>query len=63
VGPQTLEHGAWAAWILGIGDRKADNRRGGIAEALQRLVRDPAERTEAQKQRAVGRMRRHCRPT
>ena len=62
VGPETLEHGAWAAWILGIGERKRDNRRGGIDARIQRLVRNPALRTDAQKRRAAGRRRRHCNP-
>jgi hypothetical protein len=60
VGPETLEHGAWAAWILGIGARKADNRRKGIHARIQRLVRHPSQRTDAQRERARGRRRRHC---
>jgi hypothetical protein len=61
VGPDTLRHGAWAAWILGIGHRKRDNRRGGIGVRLQRLVRDPSGRTDAHKRRGEGRQRRLCR--
>jgi hypothetical protein len=60
VGPQTLRNGAWAAWILGIGERKADNGRGGISARLQRLVRHPELRTDAQRERSRRRRRRHC---
>jgi hypothetical protein len=57
VGSQTLENGAWAAYILGIGDTQASNRSGGISPYVQRLVRDPDERNQTQIDRAPERRR------
>jgi len=51
-GAETLANGAWAAWILGIGDSQAEIRSGGISPYVQTLVRDPDERNETQKGRA-----------
>jgi hypothetical protein len=55
VGAETLANGAWAAWILGIGDSQAELRSGGISSYVQTLVRDPDERNETQKSRAGNR--------
>ena len=60
VGPQTLANGAWAAYILGAGRSQRELRRNGIGTRVQRLVRDPDLRSEAQQQRARERRRRHC---
>jgi hypothetical protein len=60
VGPETVANGAWAAWILGVGRSQAEIRRRGISPRVQQLVRDPSMRNETQRQRAVGRRRRHC---
>jgi hypothetical protein len=51
-GPETLGNGAWAAYILGIGDSQKELRAGGISAYVQTLVRDPDERNQAQKDRA-----------
>lgn len=52
VGPETLVDGAWAAWILGVGDSTAANRSGGISPYVQKLVLDPDKRNQTQKERA-----------
>lgn len=52
MGPETLANGAWAAWILGVGDSQAELMSGGISPYVQTLVRDPDERNETQKDRA-----------
>lgn len=51
-GTETLANGAWAAWLLGIGDTQAEIRSGGISPYVQTLVRNPDERNETQKERA-----------
>lgn len=51
-GPETLVNGAWAAYILGIGDSQKEIRSGGISPYVQTLVRDPDERNDTQKERA-----------
>lgn len=55
VGPETIANGAWAAWLLGVGDSQAELRSGGISPYVQTLVRDPDERNETQKARAAHR--------
>jgi hypothetical protein len=60
VGPQTLENGAWAAWILGIGRHKGEIRQHGISARVQRLVRDPRTLDATQKRHGRARRRRHC---
>ena len=62
VGPRTLANGAWVAWILGIGRRQDEIRRGGLSTQVQRWVRNPGTRNAVQKERAGPRRRDHCRP-
>lgn len=52
MGAETMANGAWAAYILGIGDSQAELRSGGISPYVQTLVRDPDERNDTQKDRA-----------
>jgi hypothetical protein len=60
-GPETLSNGAWAAFMLGIGDSQADilNHGKGISPYVQHLVRNPAERNTIQKDRGKARMEQH----
>jgi hypothetical protein len=51
-GSATKENGAWAAYILGIGDSTGEIKSGGISAYVQRLVIEPDERNEAQVARA-----------
>lgn len=51
-GSETKENGAWAAYILGIGDSTAEIKSGGISAYVQNLVRNPDERNVAQVARA-----------
>lgn len=51
-GSETKENGAWAAYLLGVGDSTAEIKSGGISAYVQNLVRNPDERNEAQKDRA-----------
>jgi hypothetical protein len=54
-GSETKENGAWAAYILGVGDSTAEIKSGGISAYVQSLVRDPDLRNEAQVERAPAR--------
>lgn len=54
-GSETKENGAWAAFVLGIGDSTAEIKSGGISAYVQNLVRHPDERNQAQKDRAGAR--------
>lgn len=51
-GSQTIENGAWAAYILGIGDSQQALRSGGLSSYTQHLVRNIDERNATQKERA-----------
>jgi hypothetical protein len=59
-GPETEVNGAWAAFVLGIGDSQAEIRSGGITAYVQNLVRNPDERNDTQKERAVARREVAC---
>lgn len=53
MGAQTIANGAWAAWILGIGDSQAQISEGdSISRYVQHLVRNIDERNQTQKDRA-----------
>lgn len=54
-GPETEVNGAWAAYLLGVGDSQSEIRSGGISAYVQNLVRNPDERNDVQKARAGGR--------
>lgn len=54
-GPETAIDGAWAAFVLGIGESQAEIRSGGISAYVQHLVRNPDERNQTQKDRAGAR--------
>jgi hypothetical protein len=60
-GSATKENGAWAAYILGIGDSTDEIKSGGISSYVQNLVRNPDERNAGQKERAAGRREQCCR--
>lgn len=51
-GPETEIDGAWAAYVLGIGDSQSEIRSGGISAYVQNLVRNIDERNDTQKTRA-----------
>lgn len=54
-GSETKENGAWAAFLLGIGDSQAEIKSGGISAMVQGWVRDPDSRNDTQKKRASAR--------
>lgn len=58
-GPETRENGAWAAFLLGIGDSTAELKSGGISPYVQNLVRNPADRNQVQKDRGTQRLEAH----
>lgn len=59
VGSQTIENGAWVAYMMGIGDSTTENKSGGLSEYLQTLVRNPDKRNAEQKKRAAQRREAH----
>jgi hypothetical protein len=59
-GPQTKENGAWAAFVLGIGDSTDEIKSGGISAYVQNLVRNPDDRNATQVERAGERRELHC---
>lgn len=59
-GPKTRDNGAWGAYILGIGDSTDELKRGGISVYVQKLMRDPDDRNDTQKERAAARRARYC---
>lgn len=60
-GTETKENGAWAAYILGVGDSTADNVSGGMSANVQNLIRNPDKRNDTQKDRAGDRRHEYCR--
>lgn len=60
-GSQTKENGAWAAFILGIGDSTDEIKSGGISAYTQNLVRNIDERNDQQVERATARRALYCR--
>lgn len=60
-GSATKENGAWAAYILGIGDSTGEIKSGGISAYVQNLVRNPDDRNDDQKARAGARREAYCR--
>lgn len=60
-GSATKENGAWAAYILGIGDSTDEIKSGGISAYVQARVRDPDLRNEEQVAKAGPRREQYCR--
>jgi hypothetical protein len=61
-GPETKENGAWAAFILGIGESTDDIKAGGISSTVQNLSRHPDQRNAVEILRAADRRKEHCKP-
>jgi hypothetical protein len=60
-GPETKDNGAWAAWLLGVGDSTDEIKSGGISAYVQNLVRNPDQRNDVQVARAAERRKVACR--
>lgn len=58
-GPQTLKHGAWALWMRGVGEDQDGIAEDGFGITEQKRLRDWDELTDAQKERARDRRKRH----
>jgi hypothetical protein len=59
-GVDTRENGAWAAFLLGIGDSTSDIKSGGISANVQDLCRNPEKRNDTQLARAATRRQELC---
>jgi hypothetical protein len=60
-GPQTLKHGAWAVWLIGVGEDQEHVLEGGIGPKEQLWARDYDERPDSVKENGRARRGRHCR--
>lgn len=60
-GSETKENGAWAGYLLGLGDSTDELKSGGISTYVQELVRDPDKRNDEQKSKAGPRRQAYCR--
>lgn len=59
-GPETLKHGAWACWLIGMGKTQDDVKEGGIGPLEQTYARDYDARSDAVKRLGTERRAKHC---
>jgi hypothetical protein len=58
-GSRSRDNGAWAAFMLGIGESTDEIKQGGISVYVQGLTRNPNKRNATQKRRGAERMKQH----
>lgn len=59
-GDESLTHGAWACWLIGMGKTREDVAKRGIGPLEQTYARDYTARSASVKRLGTARRRRHC---